>query len=182
MTDVSVFLMGISTAERLGVVRFVAQQGVASMSEVAREWPAVPTHTLGGAASVLVRSGWLLPDGPTTRRATVVEVSPAAPRRLWTLLEELDPASRACEPVDVEDVLADLSVLRREATRDVLARLAARDWIAAHPRELGLTIERAWAGWTALHRAGWMADGRLVLGRTSSLRTLAVELVRAVAA
>jgi len=182
VTDVSGFLMGISTAERLGVVRFVAQQGVASMSEVAREWPAVPPYTLGGAASALVRSGWLLADGATTRRGTVVEVSPAAPRRLWTLLEELDPASRACEPVDVEDVLADLSVLRREATRDVLARLAARDWTAAHPRELGLTIGRAWAGWAALRRAGWMVDGQVVLGRRSSLRALLAELMWAVAA
>lgn len=180
MTDLALFLTGVSTAERLVLMRFVAQAGVASLAEVAREWPAVPPYTLHGAASVLVRSGWFLADGPTTRRATVVEVSPAAPRRLWTLLEELDPASRACEPVDVEDVLADLSVLRREASRDVLARLAARDWTVAHPRELGLTIERAWEGWAALHRAGWMADGQVVRGRRSSLRAVVAELMRAV--
>ncbi len=181
MTDVSVFLAGISTAERLDLVHFVAQQGVASMAEVAREWPAVAPNNLGSTTGVLVRSGWLLADGPTTRRGTVVEVSPAAPRRLWALLEELDPASRAWRrPVDAEEVLADLSVLRREASRDVLARLAARDWAVAHPRELGLTIERAWEGWAALHRAGWMADGEIVMGRRSSLRALVAELLRAV--
>lgn len=180
MTDVSVFLAGISTAERLDLVHFVAQQGVASMAEVAREWPAVAPNNLGSTTGVLVRSGWLLADGPTTRRGTVVEVSPAAPRRLWTLLEELDPASRVLWPLAAEDILADLSVLRREASRDVLARLAARDWTVAHPRELGLTIERAWEGWAALHRAGWMVDGQVVRGRRSSLRALVAELLRAV--
>lgn len=180
MTDLALFLAGTSTAERLGLVRWLAREGVASMAEVAREWPAVPPTNLASAAGALARAGWLLADGPTSKRTTTVRVSPAAPRRLVTLLDELDPFAKPWWPLSEESVLQELSVLRREATRDVLARLAARDWGVEHPRELGLVIERAWAGWTALHRAGWMTDGRLVLGRTSSLRTLALDLVRVV--
>lgn len=169
---VAVFLRGVSTESRLGVVARVAFLGGSMLvGDMGLEWPGVSSALRGRVVGTLVRAGWLECGGSVYSASSSLSVPVAAPRRLLALLDELDGGSVPARVAELESLLREVRVLRLASTRDVLSRLAVGP--VEHPRELGLSLDRAWAGWSELHRLGWMADGRLVRGRASSLRTWA---------
>lgn len=176
---VAAFLRGVSSRARLGLVRWVAGQGVVRLGDLGLEWPAVSGVVRARVVATGVRSGWLAVGDGLFRVDSLVWVPAAAPARLLALLDALDASSVAAGCVDVADALDELRLLRLASTRDVLSRLAVLGPVS-HPRELGLKSDRAWAGWSELHLSGWMAGGCLVVGRLSSLRALVLELAEGV--
>lgn len=176
-------LRGISSWPRVQLLRWLAVEGVASAVDAALEWPATTLDLRLQTLQYLEECGWLeAVDGVPLRARTLCRVRLDQVQRLAGLLEVLDRFGVPVRPLLEEwCVMDDLSILRRQASRNVLVAMLGRGG-EGHPPDLGLGIEVAWEGWIALKKSGWQVDGRLVRPRVSHVRALAVELERAVAA